>query len=696
MLLFGHYGIHAQGNLDLDSLFATFKSKLASQEKISNGFLILDHYDQWKLKIDTFYVDVLNETAFHHWRSSPRTLDSLASIAHEEAIKLGYEFGRGNALFMRGFSADLAGNYDNAHAFYFEALEIMERVNAVEKVAIINDYIGIVFRLKGEFDKALKYYLKALRQYESIGDSTRIGNSLNSLGNLFIDLNNFQEAEEYFRKSLSIKRRYSDSVSISNTLGNLSYVLQRSGNFTEAEVTILEVIKIKQQNNDLNGLSVAYMTLGRIFEKTGRFSFADSSYRRAINIDRELGALASLSGDLRQLADLELRSGKFKQADKHLDEAIALADSTGALFKLQSALYSKFRLDSTRGDFKGALEYFIESDKLHDSLYSQENTRLIAFQEAEYEFEKRQDSINFTSEKQRLILEAEIERQGIIQWISFVGLIVLFIIAGIIYYLYQVKIHANKKLQKLYEELNTQKQELISANETKERLFSVISHDLRSPMTIFQGAGVVIKDLLKHEEYEDLINYANHIEKNSIYITQLLDNLLNWALEKGNRFPHSPEAIPVKETVESSLTIFKTLASLKSISILTDIPSDCKVLADKNTFTGIIRNLVNNALKFTEEGGKIMISVGLMQEKITISIQDTGVGIAEDKLQNLFEINEDKVTRGTKGERGTGLGLNLVDDFVKMNNGDIKVESILGKGTTFIVTLDQPKEEVMI
>ncbi|HNP17874.1 MAG TPA: HAMP domain-containing sensor histidine kinase, partial [Fulvivirga sp.] len=176
-------------------------------------------------------------------------------------------------------------------------------------------------------------------------------------------------------------------------------------------------------------------------------------------------------------------------------------------------------------------------------------------------------------------------------------------------------------------------------------------------------------------------------DKTADDLSGLLDNLLNWALQQQGHFPNVPEKIEVEELGNELKGIFSNMAKAKNIELTTLVSNNLALWGDKNTTRTIFRNLVNNALKFTPEGGKVSLLAELNGNSATVIVQDTGVGIAEEELKRLFEMDGKKSAYGTAGEKGLGLGLQLVYEFVEMNKGTIEVESEVGKGTKFIVNL---------
>ena len=229
--------------------------------------------------------------------------------------------------------------------------------------------------------------------------------------------------------------------------------------------------------------------------------------------------------------------------------------------------------------------------------------------------------------------------------------------------------------------------EIKAQKRLKDRFFAIISHDLRGPVSSFQGISQVISIYLQQAKYEELEKMMSEVDKATDNLSKLLDNLLNWASSELSQIPYKPEQVNVSKMVGELVQIFELIAKGKGISIEPDIDPAVEIYVDVNSTVTILRNLIHNALKFTPEGGKIKITAHQNHEFASIQIQDSGVGINPEKLDNLFTLTDKSSTYGTKGEKGIGLGLQLVHEFTKLKKGKVEVDSVEGKGTTFTVDL---------
>ncbi len=225
------------------------------------------------------------------------------------------------------------------------------------------------------------------------------------------------------------------------------------------------------------------------------------------------------------------------------------------------------------------------------------------------------------------------------------------------------------------------------SNETKDKFLSIIAHDLRSPFTYLLGFSDMMKENFITNNIEEQKELFGHIYTGIRNVYKLVDNLLLWARSQKESISFNPVEIELNTVVSDTIESLVPLSNNKALRISNTIPADSKVIADKSMLATIMRNLVSNAIKFTPKNGSIVISAIMKDKFAEVSIQDTGIGIEAEQLHSLFDISEKTSTSGTEGESGTGLGLLLCKEFIEKHGGVIKVESVVGKGSTFYFTL---------
>ena len=241
-----------------------------------------------------------------------------------------------------------------------------------------------------------------------------------------------------------------------------------------------------------------------------------------------------------------------------------------------------------------------------------------------------------------------------------------------------------KNAEQALKESETRLSEL---NATKDRFFSIIAHDMKSPFHSILGLSELLYEQIRENNYKGLEKYASLIQKSSQQALNLLTNLLEWSRSQTGRIEFNPEYLELVEQINSGIELLNNYALQKSISITKNLPASIPVFADKAMTETILRNLISNAIKFTSPGGKIIIGAKSNQNEVIIWVKDNGVGIAKEDAEKLFRIDHSHSTPGTQRETGTGLGLLICREFVDLHSGRIWVESECGKGSTFYFTL---------
>jgi PAS domain S-box-containing protein len=237
------------------------------------------------------------------------------------------------------------------------------------------------------------------------------------------------------------------------------------------------------------------------------------------------------------------------------------------------------------------------------------------------------------------------------------------------------------------EEIKLKNEELINLNATKDKFFSIIAHDLKSPFNSIIGFSSLLARQMKERDYTAIEKYADIIQNSSQQAMDLLMNLLEWTRSQTGRIVFSPENTNISNLVNQATELLFAFAQQKSITISKEVPDNLSISADEAMVSTILRNLISNAIKFTHAGGKIVISTVQMPDELVLSVADDGVGINKESIGKLFRIEESYSTLGTQNEKGTGLGLLLCKEFIDKHRGRIWVESESGKGSTFFFSI---------
>lgn len=249
-----------------------------------------------------------------------------------------------------------------------------------------------------------------------------------------------------------------------------------------------------------------------------------------------------------------------------------------------------------------------------------------------------------------------------------------------------MRIKTHLDLKKAHDKISSQAEALRELNATKDKMFSVISHDLRAPL----GGIKSMLDLIYEDnaEKKEISKKTLDSLKNAADQTyNLLENLLYWSRSQRGSLVNNPEKVNIYELVLENIELLRTMSKNKNIEIRNEVDGDIYAWADRNMIKTVLRNLIINAIKFTDEQGKVTISSTESNGKVEVEVADNGIGIQKSNLEKILNNKEYYTTFGTKREKGSGLGLNLCIDFINRNDGELFIDSEYGKGSTFTFTL---------
>jgi signal transduction histidine kinase len=245
----------------------------------------------------------------------------------------------------------------------------------------------------------------------------------------------------------------------------------------------------------------------------------------------------------------------------------------------------------------------------------------------------------------------------------------------------------NLLLQGHLKDMEIQQVLLTNANATKDKFFSIIAHDLKNPVSSIMGFAQILATKFDELDSEKVKNYTELLYDSSLSVNELMQNLLQWSRTQRGSIEIKKESFLIHPLLSKNTSLQKLAAEQKGLELEFSCPEDLRVFADYNMIDTAIRNLLSNAIKFTPKGGSIKLTGSQKEDKIVIAISDTGRGMDADEVKKLFLIDQSFSKEGTEGEKGTGLGLIIVKEFISKNEGQIRVESEKDRGTTFTISL---------
>lgn len=245
----------------------------------------------------------------------------------------------------------------------------------------------------------------------------------------------------------------------------------------------------------------------------------------------------------------------------------------------------------------------------------------------------------------------------------------------------------NSERAALMNQLRSKNEKLLRLNRTKDRFFSIISHDLRTPFSSILGFSEILSSEITELSHDDIKDYANNIYLSSRSTYELLENLLIWARSHNGDIRMNITRVNISNVINEVASVMSQTARIKGITVINETDDNIFVCADMNSIKVVVRNLISNAIKYTSEGGLVKVSTQIIRDKVIVSVKDTGKGISEVVLSTLFSENDNISEPGTANETGTGLGLILCKEFIDLNRGEIWAQSSPGEGSTFSFAL---------
>jgi Signal transduction histidine kinase len=648
----------------IDSLEAQLKKKLPDHVRVNTLLKLSSLYE---------YVDIA--------KSRELTEDAI-----RVSEKTSFTQGLADAHRSLGSIYRISGDFQSALKEDKKSLDASIRLNDSVRLARSYNYVAHDYFDMGEYDEAYQYFLHSYRFATSMKDSLLTTITLHNIGRVFKELGQFQPAKEYLKRSRAMSLSINDAEGEPYSLSELGDVMLREGKYDSALTTLLETIRLSRQQRLRVLLPKTMINIARIHAMQENYQMALAYYDSANELyagpkDRYGIAEVNLGKSL-----VYLNMGQFDEAHKYittsLDQARALNARVLELncFQHLSALYEK------RGDYRKALEYFKLYEQFEDTLFSSDKqSRLLRYQ-VQFETESKDSQIA------RLSLE-QAEQRSAIRKQEFVRniLVVVMALSGIllitVYRSGQRRRKINQLLLQHQVEMEKRSEELEKLNQVKDKFFSIISHDLRSPINALSG----LLDLMDKGAIDpsELSVHIKELRSRFNHTRTLLNNLLDWTLLQMDKLNLQAGKIDLHKIADENIQLLTSVPG-KSIRMVNNIPDPAIAFGDANTINLVIRNLITNAIKFTNDGGEVLITGQDKGKEWLISVKDNGIGMKPEILNILFDKTAPYTTRGTANEKGTGLGLILCKEFIEKNGGRIWVESSEGNGSTFFFTL--PKE----
>jgi len=593
-------------------------------------------------------IDSLNNISYDIYLASPDSAHKIASNALILSEKSNYAFGKG-----RGF---------------------------------LN--LGVIYWSQSYYPISI-FYLKSAIANLPKNQPLYLSDAYKDLGRTYADLKDYKQALNDLDTSMHFAGN--DIKRTAQVYSERAYIYYSQGNYDKELQLENYSLKLDKRIKNQQDIAVAYAYLSDIYfhkkEYKAALAYEDTSLTMSYKVhNRRLRAYVYVDY---ALIDNDL--GRFDNAINYAKKAIALSDSIGVMAaetKAYEAIINSFEL---KNELKTALSYQRKCNAVSDSLNTVNKLKTITLVQNYYDLNSKINGITLMQANDR-VNKAKIKSQNILIEALVFSLVILIVIVSVTYYFYKQKQLLGDKLHLQHKALLDQKQlievqtvNLQTVNNLKDKLLAVIGHDLRGPIANLTSIAEMFESgYLTEKEVHHLMKNINPVVKGA---ELTLSNLVDWAGSQiRGQHIHTSNVDIFLLGVEMEQTFAHALQT-KNIEFINQAYAGQDVMADENHLKVILRNLISNAIKFTDEKGNIKLSTTIENNELTISIEDTGQGMTQDEMEKLFYLNTHFSYSGTSGEKGTGIGLLLCKELVELNGSKLKVKSAVGKGSIFYFNL---------
>jgi signal transduction histidine kinase len=625
------------------------------------------------------------------------------------------------------------GQYDTSLIYFNKALAIAEKNDEKQLTSSVLTYIGKYYRVKGNFEQSMFFFQKALTIAKEINDYTQIAFTLNTEGKYYIGEGNLVSALQCYQEAYYASEKVNDKLLLADVCNHLGGLYLLTNQYEKSLEYHKKALSFRNNMNNPEGMAKSYNNIGKAYLKLHKNDSALIYFQQSYDFCFKTGYKKGLIKSLTNMGRVYYLQNNIAKSKQLLLQAYNISEKAGydlgiaessqelgnvykknqspekALFFYQLSLQSLKDLDfdelmqvnyqglydcyKAMGNYKKALQYHELLLITEKKLLNVENQRQLSILQITFNSEGKE------KDNQVLRKDNELKAMTIKRKDTFLWLIVAFLFSSILLCLYiynrfYYKNEANKSLEELNTKITNQNKdleelnkELNVANEEKDKLFSIIAHELRNPLYWFKNLAEVLSKNYQTMQPEKVQKSLVDLDESAKNAFHLMDNLLQWSRSRLNRITPKKGLYPLHSIVTESLKMFGTIIQEKEIDLQNTISPSIVIFGDADLLSCVIRNLISNAIKYTPVKGTISIDCYKENDFVTIVVSDTGLGIDSDKINDIFNSNSFSSNLGLMQEKGSGLGLKLCKEFVELNGGNISVSNNGEQGTKFIFTI---------
>lgn len=650
-------------------------------------------------KIERAVAKALNNFEQGQGQVAAKALDSICDelLQSPDSTQLNHGFDLGLAL-RKGHQ------YEAANQLYEALVLSSEAAKDSTKMCRALYYAGLTARYIGLLNRALDHQFKCLEVAVAIGNQEKNCQALIQVGVVKKIQGQLEESIEYFELALEESRTMSDNGLAASIYNNIGSAHKKRGDYAEAKEYFLKAIDINKRMGNKKNLSYNYNNLANIYEESNDLDKALEYQKRSLALKQDLNDAPSLATTYSNLSLIYEKRGDINEAKQYAEKAIEIAETYKVASILPIALAQSAKLEAQLGNHKAAYEEMKKMDAFKDSISSLDREAIIHQMEAKYQ---RQKIVNENELLKRDIELSEAENSRKNTFLVVLGIcIAMLIMVVVLYFLsYKSRLEANatlleqnqailnqkKRIEQQKKKIEESTAHLDQVRKDKEVFFSTISHDMRGPLNAISAIVSILKSEPDRKDSEEIMV----LDYSARALTGLVEDILDFSNLESGRLQIEQRAFSLNELVEEISTSFQFISNEKDIDLIVSAePIPAKLLGDPKRLGQILFNLLGNAFKFTKDGFvKLEVCHQMLDDgycELNIVVEDTGIGIPEHKIDVIFNKFAQANTSIYRDFGGSGLGLFISKTLLDQMNGVIQVESKVGEGTRFDITLPLP------
>ncbi len=583
------------------------------------------------------------------------------------------------------------GEYDSSRKYLEISLSIDQQLENMRGITKNYYDLGVLYKRLDMYEVSLGYYLKALDYQEKDKDTFRLVHSLNAIGNLYTLMNRYDKALVVYRRALEMDLASQQVDVLAQTNNNISVVYLDGFGNPDSTIYYCERGLEHLTERSIDNYISLHNNMGEAYLQLNMPDLAYKYHRKSMERFSENKKPLIHSRQYFSLANYFFATGNMDSARYYTGKSMEKAVEVQSLKMRDLNLKMLSKIDSALGNYLLSLKHYQKASQINDSILSSEHIKRLSELDFIYETEKKEAENQYLREQNELKSEV-IRNQKRLNWITLVAFVFFGLFLFTQYNSKRKVLKKNREIIQHQAEIEAKNKQLTDLISTKDKFFSIISHDLRGPFnSLLPLLNAIIDDYHMISE-EEKLKMLKAISKSSENTYNLLVNLLDWSRSQQGRIKAQKEVFRLSDVVTEVFEFVQARAHAKNHSLISPGFNDCQVETDRQLLSNILINLVNNSIKFTPAGGTISLHCSKEQQMLTICVRDNGIGIPADQISSLFRLDSDINRVGTEQELGTGLGLILVKEYVDLLGGTIHVESnddplSTERGSVFCVSL---------